>query len=88
VKLRSQFNLSFSCHLVVGNKVTALDSIKKNLLVLEGNSGLNRSYIINWIEVLLKMMRCVKFPCWKRGERKRKIQNKNCLSLVRWPDTV
>ena len=42
-ELGSKFNLSFSSHMVIGNKLLALDGIKKCLLVLEVN---NESYII------------------------------------------
>lgn len=42
-ELGSKFNLSFSSHMVIGNKILALDGIKKCLLVLETN---NESYII------------------------------------------
>ncbi len=43
-KLGSRFELSFSSHMVIGNKLIALDGIKKSLLVLESN---NESYIID-----------------------------------------
>jgi hypothetical protein len=42
-ELGSKLNLSFSSHMVIGNKLLALDGIKKCLLVLEAN---NESYII------------------------------------------
>ncbi|WP_081147243.1 hypothetical protein [Niastella vici] len=42
-ELGSRFGLSFSSHMVIGNKLIALDGRKKILLVLERN---NRSYII------------------------------------------
>lgn len=42
-ELGSRFDLSFSSHMVIGNKILALDGIKKSLLVLETN---NESYII------------------------------------------
>ena len=42
--LGSRFDLSFSSHMVIGNKLIALDGIKRSLLVLESN---NESYIID-----------------------------------------
>jgi hypothetical protein len=42
-ELGSEFNLSFSSHMVIGNKLLALDGIKKCLFVLETN---NESFII------------------------------------------
>lgn len=45
-ELGSKFNLSFSSHLVLGNKLMALDGIKRILLVLEANNELNQSCII------------------------------------------
>jgi len=37
-ELGARFNLSFSSHMVIGNKLIALDGRKKVLLVREGNS--------------------------------------------------
>jgi hypothetical protein len=42
-ELGSKFDLSFSSHMVIGNKLLALDGIKKSLLILEAD---NKSYII------------------------------------------
>jgi hypothetical protein len=42
-ELGSKFNLSFSSQTIIGNKLIALDGIKKSLLVLETD---NKSYII------------------------------------------
>jgi len=42
-ELGSRFNLSFSSQMAIGNRLIALDGIKKSLLVLETN---NRSSII------------------------------------------
>jgi hypothetical protein len=42
-ELGSKFDLSFSSHMIIGNKLLALDGIKKSLLVLEAD---NKSYII------------------------------------------
>lgn len=42
-ELGTKFDLAFSSHMVIGNKLLALDGIKKSLLVLETN---NESYII------------------------------------------
>lgn len=42
-ELGSRFNLSFSSQMAIGNKLIALDGIKKSLLVLEPN---NKPFII------------------------------------------
>lgn len=42
-ELGSKYHLSFSSQMAIGNKLIALDGIKKSLLVLETN---NKSYII------------------------------------------
>jgi hypothetical protein len=42
-ELGSKFDLSFSSHMVIGNKLLALDGIKKSLLILEAD---NKSCII------------------------------------------
>ena len=46
-KLRTRFNLSFYRQLEMGNKMIALDGIKKCLLVLETGEGFNQSYLID-----------------------------------------
>ena len=48
-ELRSKYHLSFSSQMVIGNKLIALDGIKKSLLVLETN---NKSYIIELNKVV------------------------------------
>jgi len=45
-ELGSKSNLSFSSHLVLGNKIIGLDGTKKRLLVSEINNGYSKSYII------------------------------------------
>lgn len=45
-ELGSRFNLSFSSHLVVNNKLIALDGLKRILLVMEANNELNQPTII------------------------------------------
>ena len=45
-ELGSKFNLSFSSYLVFGNKIIALDGVKKSLLILETTGGTNQSFII------------------------------------------
>jgi hypothetical protein len=45
-ELGSKFNLSFSSHLVLGNKIIGLDGANKRLLVSEINNGYSKSYII------------------------------------------
>ena len=46
-ELGSRFNLSFSSHLVLHNKLMALDGLNRMLLVLETNNQLNQPYIID-----------------------------------------
>jgi hypothetical protein len=46
-ELGTRFNLSFSSQLEFGNKIIALDGIKKCLLVLETGKELNQPYVIN-----------------------------------------
>jgi hypothetical protein len=50
-ELGSKFNLSFSSHLGLGNKIIALDGLKKKLLVVEIKNGSNHSYIIELDQV-------------------------------------
>ena len=50
-ELGSKFNLSFTSHLALGNKLIGLDGIRKCLLVCETDNGLNQSYIIELNEV-------------------------------------
>lgn len=45
-ELGSRFNLSFSSYLELGNKVMALDGLKKCLLVYETNLELKKPFII------------------------------------------
>jgi hypothetical protein len=45
-ELGSRFNLSFSGYLELGNKIIALDGVKRSLLVLETTQGADQSYII------------------------------------------
>jgi hypothetical protein len=51
-ELGSRFNLSFSSQLVLGNKIIALDGIKKCLLVLETDAALSQSCIIDLNKVV------------------------------------
>ena len=46
-ELGSRFNLSFSSHLVLHNKLMALDGLNRMLLVLETNNQLKQPYIID-----------------------------------------
>ncbi|HJS54446.1 MAG TPA: hypothetical protein VJ765_07885 [Chitinophagaceae bacterium] len=45
--LGTRLNLSFSSQLVFGNKIIALDGIKKRLLVLDTDKELNQPYVID-----------------------------------------
>src|SRR3954465_11655782 len=47
----SKLDLSFSSHVLLGNKIIALDGIKKVLLVLEQDNGQDRFYIIQLKQV-------------------------------------
>ncbi len=46
-ELGTRLNLSFSSQLVFGNKIIALDGIKKCLLVLETDKESNKPYVID-----------------------------------------
>lgn len=50
-ELGSKFNLSFSSYLELGNKVIALDGLKKCLLVFESNHGIKKPFIIELSKV-------------------------------------
>ena len=50
-ELGSKFNLSFSSYLELGNKVIALDGLKKCLLVFETNQGVKKPFIIELSKV-------------------------------------
>ena len=46
-ELGSLFNLTFSSHMTLGNKIIALDGIKKKLLVMENNDAVDLDCIID-----------------------------------------
>ena len=46
-ELGSKFNMSFSSHEVLGNKIMGLDGINKKLLILEQTNDRSHSYIID-----------------------------------------
>jgi hypothetical protein len=50
-ELGSRFNLSFSSYLEFGNKVIALDGLKKSLLVFEANPGIKKPFVIELSKV-------------------------------------
>jgi hypothetical protein len=52
-ELGSKFNLSFSSYLELGNKVIALDGLKKCLLVFEINQVMKKPFIIELSKVSL-----------------------------------
>jgi hypothetical protein len=45
-ELGSKFNLSFSSYLELGNKLIALDGVKRSLLVFETNQAIKKPFII------------------------------------------
>ena len=51
-ELGSKFNLCFSSHFVLGNRLVALDGIKKILLVSDTNNELSQPYIIELNKVM------------------------------------
>lgn len=50
-ELGSKYNLCFSSHLVLGNKLVALDGIKKSLLISESDNDWNQPHVIELSEV-------------------------------------
>src|SRR5690349_21176027 len=50
-ELGSRLNLSFSSQMSLGNKIIALDGIKKKLLVMHNSDVVNWHYIVNLKEV-------------------------------------
>ncbi len=50
-ELGSKYNLCFSSHLVLGNKLVALDGIKKSLLISESDNDWDKPYVIELSEV-------------------------------------
>lgn len=50
-ELGSKYNLCFSSHLVLGNKLVALDGIKKSLLISESGNDWDQPYVIELSEV-------------------------------------
>lgn len=50
-ELGSKYNLCFSSHLVLGNKLVALDGIKKSLLISECGNDWDQPYVIELSEV-------------------------------------
>lgn len=69
-ELGSKFNMSFSSHEVLGNKIMGLDGINKKLLVLEQTDGQNHSYIIDLDEVKAMSVKKI-YSSIKAGELKK-----------------
>lgn len=70
-QLGSEFNLSFSSHLAIGNKLIALDGIKKKLLVSETGNGMIHTYIIHLDKIsAISVKKC--YGSIKSGELKKK----------------
>ena len=58
-ELGSRYNLSFSSQVVLGDKIIALDGIRKCLLVVENNNGLSEPNIIDLNKVAAVTVRKV-----------------------------
>ena len=67
----TRFNLSFSSQLKFGNKIIALDGIKKCLLVLETDKEINQPYIIDLNNVAVVTVK-KSYGNIKHGELKNK----------------
>jgi len=50
-ELGSKFNLAFSSHMSLSNKIIALDGVKRKLLVMDNNNAINQYCIIDLNEV-------------------------------------
>lgn len=50
-ELGSKFNLTFSSHLALSNRIIALDGLRKKLLVAELKNEISRSYIVELDDV-------------------------------------
>ena len=50
-ELGSKLNLSFSSHLALGNRIIALDGLRKKLLVAEMKNKVSQSYIVELDQV-------------------------------------
>ncbi|OQP55773.1 hypothetical protein [Niastella populi] len=70
-ELGCKFNLSFSSQLVLGDKVIALDGIKRKLLVWEVNSSLDAAYVIDLNQVSSITLRQI-YRSINHGELKHK----------------
>jgi hypothetical protein len=73
-KLGSMFNLSFSSHELLDEKIFGVDGIKRKILVIAENNGSNSSYIIELDKVKSISMKTV-FNSIKSYElRKRRLE--------------
>jgi hypothetical protein len=70
-ELGCKFNLSFSSQLVLGDKVIALDGIKRKLLVWEVNKTLDAAYVIDLKQVTSVTLRQI-YRSIGQGELKHK----------------
>lgn len=70
-ELGSKYNLSFSSHLVLKNKIFALDGIKNCLLVSKTNKPLHQTYIIDLNSVAVVSLKKT-YHSIKPGELKHK----------------
>src|SRR6185503_2215732 len=50
-ELGSKFNLAFSSHVALGNRIIALDGLRKKLLVVEMKNAVSRPYIVELDQV-------------------------------------
>jgi len=73
-ELGSKFNMSFSSHEVLGNKIMGLDGINKKLLILEQTNDQSHSYIIDLDEAKAITVKKI-YSSIKAGElKKRRIE--------------
>lgn len=70
-ELGSKFNMSFSSHQVLGNKIMGLDGISKKLLILEQIDNQARSYIIDLDEATAISVKKI-YSSIKGGELKKR----------------
>ena len=73
-KLGSMFNLSFSSHELLDEKIFGVDGIKRKILVVEENNGSNSSYIIELDKVKSISMKTVYDSIKPEELRKRRLE--------------
>ena len=73
-KLGSMFNLSFSSHELLDEKIFGVDGIQRKVLVVEENNGSNSSYIIELDKVKSISMKTVYDSIKPEELRKRRLE--------------